>query len=171
VSVPAAEDFDSFYRGTRQRVLSCVYLVTGDLGEAQDAVQEAYMKAWLRWDTIGRYDEPESWVRLVACRHATSRWRSMRSRLRAHGRLGLMPESTAGPATDTVEIVAALKQLPEEQRVALALHYLVGLAVAEVAIQTGAPVGTVKSRLARGRRALAGVLALEALEAPEGNRA
>jgi RNA polymerase sigma-70 factor (ECF subfamily) len=169
--VPDAEDYDSFYRSTRQRVLSCVYLVTGDLGDAQDAVQEAYMKAWLRWSTVGRYDEPESWVRLVACRIATSRWRSMRSRVRAHGRHGPAADLIGGPSTDTLEIVAALKQLPEEQRVALALHYLVGLAVVDVAKETGAPVGTVKSRLARGRRALAEILALDTLETPEGNHA
>jgi RNA polymerase sigma-70 factor (ECF subfamily) len=165
------DDFDSFYSGTRQRVLSCVYLVTGDLGEAQDAVQEAYMRAWLRWDAIRRYDEPESWVRLVACRVATSRWRTMRSRLRAHVRHGAMAEQVSGPGTETVEVVAALRRLPEDQRVALALHYLVGLPVVDVARETGAPVGTVKSRLARGRRALAEVLALAPVDSTEGNHA
>lgn len=169
--MPDAEDFDSFYRSTRQRVLSCVYLVTGDLGDAQDAVQEAYMKAWLRWRSVGRYDEPESWVRLVACRTATSRWRTMRSRMRAHDRHGPAADLVGAPNTDTLEVVAALKQLPEEQRVALALHYLVGLAVADVAKETGAPVGTIKSRLARGRRALAEILVPDSLETPEGKHA
>ena len=154
-------DFDEFYRGTRQRLLTCVYLLTGDIGEAQDAVQEAFMRAWLRWSTIGRYDEPEAWVRLVACRIATSRWRGMRSRSRAYERHGVVPDQ-APPGTDTVELVAALRQLPEEQRMAIALHYLVGLPVADVATQTGAPVGTVKARLFRGRRALAELLAIEA---------
>jgi RNA polymerase sigma-70 factor (ECF subfamily) len=170
VSVPDTEDFDAFYRGSRQRVLSCVYLVTGDLGEAQDAVQEAFVKAWQRWSSICRYDEPEAWVRLVACRIATSRWRSMRSRARAYVRHGV-EEEFAGPDTNTVDVVAALKRLPEDQRTVLALHYLVGLPVAEVALETGAPIGTVKSRLSRGRRALAEVLALDTFETPERNHA
>jgi RNA polymerase sigma-70 factor (sigma-E family) len=158
--VAETADFDEFYRGSRQRLLTCVYLLTGDLGEAQDAVQEAYMRAWLRWSSIGRYHEPEAWVRLVACRIATSRWRGLRSRSRAYERHGVQPDQ-APPGTETVELVAALRQLPEEQRVAIALHYLVGLPVADVAAQTGAPVGTVKARLFRGRRALAELLALD----------
>ena len=52
-----SDDFDAFYRGTRQRVLSYVYVLTGSVAEAQDCVQEAYMRAWLRWGSVGRYDE------------------------------------------------------------------------------------------------------------------
>lgn len=169
--MPDTEDFDEFYRGSRQRVLSCVYLLTGDLGEAQDAVQEAFVRAWQRWNTIRRYDEPESWVRLVACRIATSRWRTMRSRVKAYVRHGVDEEHVLAPGTDTVEVVAALRRLPEDQRTALALHYLVGLPVADVARETGAPVGTVKSRLSRGRRALAEVMAPDRVETAEGHHA
>lgn len=61
-------------------------------------------------------------------------------------------------------MVAALRRLPEEQRTALALYYLLGMPVAEVARQTEAPVGTVKARLSRGRAALAGLLAVSDLE-------
>ena len=68
------------------------------------------------------------------------------------------------PGTETVDVVAALRRLPEEQRIALALYYLLGLPVAEVARETGAPVGTVKARLSRGRVALAGLLAVAELE-------
>jgi RNA polymerase sigma-70 factor (sigma-E family) len=162
--VADAEDFDAFYTGSRQRVLGYVYVLTGDLGEAQDAVQEAFLRAWQRWHTIRTYDEPEAWVRLVACRVATSRWRSMRSRMRAHGRHGVDLDVAAGPGTETLDVVAAMRQLPEEQRIAIALYYLVGLPVAEVARETAAPVGTVKARLFRGRKALAGLLALDPLE-------
>jgi RNA polymerase sigma-70 factor (ECF subfamily) len=153
-------DFDAFYRDTRQRVLGCVYLLTGDMGEAQDSVQEAYMRAWLRWSSVGRYDEPEAWVRLVAGRIATSRWRRARTRMRAYVRHGV-DERVSGPDADAVDLVEALRRLPEDQREALVLHYLVGLPVADIARQTGRPEGTIKSRLARGRQALAGVLALD----------
>ena len=51
-----------------------------------------------------------------------------------------------------------MRRLPEEQRIAIALYHLVGMPVAEVARQTGAPVGTVKARLSRGRAALAPLL-------------
>jgi RNA polymerase sigma-70 factor (ECF subfamily) len=161
-------DFDDFYEASRQRLLGVVFLLTGDLAEAQDAVQEAFIRAWQRWDAVSGYANPESWVRVVACRIATSRWRAMRSRLMAHRRHGPPATWGAEPSLDTVEVVAALRQLPEEQRIALALFYLVGLPVAEVAAETGAPLGTVKARLHRGRAALARLLGPEALESSLG---
>ncbi|SIN33605.1 SigE family RNA polymerase sigma factor [Micromonospora cremea] len=162
--MPDVDGFDEFYRGSRQRLLGFVYVLTGDRGEAQDAVQEAYIRAWQRWSTVSRYDDPEAWVRVVASRIAVSRWRSLRSRARAYLRHGATTEAVPGPGTDTVEVVAALRRLPEEQRTAIALYYLVGMPVAEVARETDAPVGTVKARLSRGRAALAGLLAVSDLE-------
>ncbi|MFF3866878.1 SigE family RNA polymerase sigma factor [Micromonospora sp. NPDC001898] len=161
--MPDVDGFDEFYRGSRQRLLGFVFALTGNLAEAQDAVQEAYIRAWQRWSTVRGYDDPEAWVRVVASRIAVSRWRSLRSRARAYLRHGA-DDTTPGPSTDTVAVVAALRRLPEEQRVALALYYLLGMPVAEVARETAAPVGTVKARLSRGRVALAGLLAVSDLE-------
>ncbi|MFF3856839.1 SigE family RNA polymerase sigma factor [Micromonospora sp. NPDC002575] len=161
--MPEVDGFDEFYRGSRQRLLGFVYALTGNLAEAQDAVQEAYIRAWQRWSTVAGYDDPEAWVRVVASRIAVSRWRSLRSRARAYLRHGV-DDTAPAPSTDTVAVVAALRRLPEEQRTALALYYLLGMPVAEVARQTAAPVGTVKARLSRGRTALAGLLAVSDLE-------
>ncbi|MBO4206498.1 SigE family RNA polymerase sigma factor [Micromonospora echinofusca] len=161
--MPDVDGFDEFYRGSRQRLLGYVYVLTGDLAEAQDAVQEAYVRAWQRWSTIGGYEDPEAWTRLVAARIAVSRWRSLRSRARAYLRHGAV-ETTPAPTGDTVDVVAALRRLPEEQRTAIALYYLLGMPVAEVARETNAPVGTVKARLSRARTALAGLLAVVDLE-------
>ncbi|MBY8871459.1 sigma-70 family RNA polymerase sigma factor [Micromonospora sp. PLK6-60] len=161
--MPDSDGFDEFYRGSRQRLLGFLYVLTGDLAEAQDAAQEAYVRAWQRWSTVQGYDDPEAWLRVVASRIAVSRWRSLRSRARAYLRHGA-PENVPAPSTETVEVVAALRRLPEAQRTALALHYLLGLPVAEVARETAAPVGTVKARLSRGRVALAGLLTVPELE-------
>ncbi|MER7457104.1 SigE family RNA polymerase sigma factor [Micromonospora sp. NPDC126480] len=161
--MPDVDGFDDFYRGSRQRLLGFVYVLTGDLAEAQDAVQEAYVRAWQRWPAVSGYDDPEAWVRVVASRIAVSRWRSLRSRARAYLRHGAV-ESVPGPGIETVEVVEALRRLPEAQRIAIALHYLVGMPVAEVARETDAPVGTVKARLSRGRAALADLLAVADLE-------
>jgi RNA polymerase sigma-70 factor (ECF subfamily) len=150
----APDRFEDFYRGSRQRVLAFVYLVTSDLPEAQDAVQEAFVRAWQRWSRFDPGADPEAWVRLVATRIAISRWRSLRSRARAYMRHGAAGPAAA-PDADTVDLVRALRRLSVEQRTAIALHYFVGLSVAEVAHETGVPVGTVKARLARGRAALA----------------
>ncbi|WP_285223421.1 sigma factor, partial [Frankia nepalensis] len=62
--------FDAFYRQSRQRLYDCLYALTGDPAEAQDAAQEAFARAWQRWPTVGGYDDPEAWVRTVGRRIA-----------------------------------------------------------------------------------------------------
>jgi len=152
-----ADSFDAFYRASRQRLYDCLYALTGNAAEAQDALHEAYARAWQRWATVETYGDPEAWVRTVARRVAVSRWRRTRSALRAYRRAGPPPD-LPGPDPDVMALTDALAQLPLAQRTALVLHHLLGLPVAEVAQEMGVPVGTVKARLSRGRRALAVLL-------------
>ena len=56
-------------------------------------------------------------------------------------------------------LLAALRRLPFDQREVLALHYLADVTLADIAQRVGAPLGTVKARLSRGRGALARLLA------------
>jgi RNA polymerase sigma-70 factor (ECF subfamily) len=149
-----AEEFDSFYAASSRRVLGQVYAMTGDRAEAEDAVAEAYLKAWDRWATVRECDSPEAWVRRVASRHAVSSWRKAVNRVRAHHR-GAADAEIDGLSPDHVALVHALRQIPAEQRRAIVLFHLAELSVAEIAREVGAPVGTVKARLARGRRAMA----------------
>ncbi|WP_080636091.1 SigE family RNA polymerase sigma factor [Salinispora mooreana] len=153
----AEDGFAEFYRSTRHRVVTVLYALGGDLGEAQDAAQEAYVRAWQRWSKISTYDDPEAWVRTVGHRRLVNRWRKIRNGISAYRRHGV-GVATGPPSENTVALVAALRQLPSEQREAVVLHHLVDLSVAEIADQTGAPTGTVKARLARGRKALAVLL-------------
>lgn len=158
-----AEGFDEFYRGTRQRLLAYLYATGGDLAEAQDAAQEAYARAWQHWADVGRYGDPEAWVRTVGWRIMANRWRKLRGQLVAYRRHGVAA-ATPAPNEDTVALVAALRSLPDEQRVAIVLHHLAGVPVVQIAEETGAPVGTVKARLSRGRRALAVLLTTQTTE-------
>ncbi|MBX7269899.1 SigE family RNA polymerase sigma factor [Micromonospora sp. Llam7] len=152
-----AEGFDEFYRGTAGRMLRYGYALTGDLAEAQDIVQEAYVRAWQRWRKVAAYDHTESWVRLVVARLATDRWRRIHTQRLALRRAG-PPGHAAAPSDDTVLLVGALRRLPAAQRQAVALHYLCDLSVAQIAAETGTSPGTVKSWLSRGRAGLAAVL-------------
>lgn len=155
-----ARGFDEFYRGSRGRLLSYLYAAGGDLSEAQDAAQEAYARAWQRWGQVSRLDDPEAWVRTVGWRVLAHRWRKLRGRRAAYRRHGA-PAPAAAPSEDTVALVAALRQLPVEQRQALVLHHLLDLPVAQIATDTGVREGTVKARLSRGRAALARLLRLD----------
>ena len=149
-----AGEFDAFYAGSSRRVLGQMYAMTGNLAEAEDAVAEAYLKAWDRWDTVRDCDSPEAWVRRVASRIAVSSWRKAVNRLKAHHREAV-DQQVDGLSPDHVALVHALRRIPADQRRVIVLHHLVGLSVGEIAHEVGAPTGTVKARLARGRQAMA----------------
>lgn len=166
------DEFDAFYAAAFPRLTGQLYTFTGDLGDAQDVVQEAFVRAWDRRHKLMADEAPEAWVRTVAMRLAVSRWRRAKRWLELVRRTP-PPESTPGPGPDRAALVAALRQLPEAQRKAVVLHHLCDLSVEQVASETGAPVGTVKVRLSRGRAALAKQLAVEEAEEPawrEGGR-
>lgn len=76
--------YTEFYEGTWHRVLTYLYAVSGDRSTAQDLAQEAYARAWQRWDTVGEYADPEAWVRTVGYRLCLNRWRKARNRLKAY---------------------------------------------------------------------------------------
>jgi RNA polymerase sigma-70 factor (ECF subfamily) len=158
--VSGSESFDAFYRDTRQRLFDCLVGLTGDRAQAQDVVHEAYARAWQRWQTVGDYADPEAWVRKVARRLAVSQWRRARSALRAYRRIGPQPP-VRGPDVELMALTGALRKLPKKQREAIVLHHLMELPVAQIAREIGVPEGTVKARLARGRRALAELLAVK----------
>jgi RNA polymerase sigma-70 factor, ECF subfamily len=155
---PMADDgFAAFYAGSYRRLLGQLFAVTGDLAEAENVLQEAYARAFARWSRVGDYDLPEAWVRRVAINLAAMAERSLRRRARALLRLGpppLVPELSP----DLVDLRDALAALPLGQRQVIVLHHLVGLPVEEVARELRLAPGTVKSRLARGRAAMAGAL-------------
>lgn len=149
-----AADFDGFYRDTSRRLLRYAFGLTGDPVEAQDLVQEAYARGWQRWRRLRGYDDPEAWLRLVVNRLASDRWRRLGVR-RARAAAAAPPSPAPPPSEDTVLLVRAMRTLPVAHRRALALHYLLDRSVAQIAAETGASTGTVKSWLARGRTGLA----------------
>jgi RNA polymerase sigma-70 factor (ECF subfamily) len=150
----ADDEFDAWYLGCRDRLVMQVAAMCGDRVEAMDFVQEAFVRAWARWPRVGRYDDPEGWVRRVAVNLAIGRWRRAKNVvLQDHVATRLDPSSGEQGAT-----MAALATLPLNHRRAIVLHHLVGLPVDDVATQLGAPVGTVKSWLSRGRTQLAAAL-------------
>lgn len=147
-------DFDAFYANSVCRLTGQLYAMTGSRAEAEDVVQEAFARAWQRWERVSAYTDPEAWVRTVAHRIAVSAWRKTVNRFTAQRRYGAA-DDVPGASPDHVALIAALRRIPAEQRRAIVLHHLVGLPVEEVARETHSRPGTVKARLARGRRALA----------------
>lgn len=155
---PASEDtgppqFDTFYAAHFQRLALQLYAYTGDLGQAQDFVQEAFCRAFPKWNRISQYDDPAAWLRKVAWNLATSRFRRLRVQ-QAHARR-YREEHVEGPGPDRVALAKALKALPENHRRSVILFHLADLSIGEIAEQEGVAEGTVKAWLHRGRAALA----------------
>lgn len=152
-----AERFDAFYRDTSRRLARYAYGLTGDAADAQDLVAEAYARAWQRWRRVSGYDNAEAWLRLVVTRLAADRWRHLRVR-RLRAAAAAPPPPVPPPSDDTVLLVTAMRSLSPIHRRALVLHYLLDRSVADIAVETGAALGTVKSWLSRGRAELAAAL-------------
>jgi RNA polymerase sigma-70 factor, ECF subfamily len=148
------EEFDAFYAASYPRLVGQLYAMTGDWAEAQDVVQEAFIRAWDRRARFDLHAAPESWIRTVSWRLAVSRLRRLRrgaELLRSHH----VEHSVAPPGVDHPVLVQALRGLTERQRRAVVLHHMCDLSVEAVAAETGSSVNAVKACLARGRAALA----------------
>ncbi|WP_344240741.1 RNA polymerase sigma factor [Kribbella hippodromi] len=143
------------YEGCYRRLVGQLFAICGNLGEAEDAVQEAFVRAVEKPRRFAQLENPEGWLRTVALNAVRQRYRRA---LRFHGlmsRAGLAETTTAGLSADRVALVEALRHLPYEQREAIVLHHIVDLPVREIAVQLRVAEGTVKARLSRGRSRLA----------------
>lgn len=129
----------------------------GTTEAARDVVQDTWESA-LRG--LKRLDDParfRAWLYAIAARKCAD---AMRGKYRAQdiaAQTQAMASEAAdaeAPRNDRIDLVAALKRLPAEQRVAVSLYFGEEMSVAEIAAVTGAPAGTVKSRLFAARKAL-----------------
>lgn len=154
--------FHRFYREHIGRVTALAIALTADRAAGEDVAQEAFTRAFRDWASVGTYDDPGAWVRRVAINLSHSRWRKLRNESRALRRVGGSRDATITelqPAAS--ELWRAVRQLPRRQAIAIALHYVDDLSVADIAALTGVSPGTTKSDLHRGRRRLTQLLERE----------
>jgi RNA polymerase sigma-70 factor (ECF subfamily) len=147
---PAVADFDAVYAAHFDALTLQMYAYTGDLGQAQDVVQEAFCRAFQRWSKLVGYDDPVAWVRRVAWNLATNRWRQ----LRRHNAFLLRQreQHVAPPSPNHVALTRALATLPANHRKAVVMHYVADMSIVDIAEQVGVAEGTVKSWLPRPDR-------------------
>ncbi|MGQ0678797.1 MAG: RNA polymerase sigma factor [Actinomycetota bacterium] len=143
--------------------------------EAEDLVQETYLRALKAWREHRRPVKVEPWLATICLNIARSDYR--RTTRRPEEVLAAEPGVLA-PSGDSTEDLALgrlrrqavqqlIWQLSEEQRIALTLVDLCGLTAAEAARVTGSPRGTVLSRVHRGRKAFAALAALHKVDSYE----
>ena len=148
--------FEAWYRREHPRVVAALTWVAGDPHVAADATDEAFARAYANWRRVERMSSPGGWVYRVALNVVRRRMRRMAFERRTIG-----PPAEVAQIVDN-EIWTVVRQLPERQRVAVVLRYLLDLPEQEVAMAMGISRGTVASALAAARRRLAAWLTDEA---------
>jgi RNA polymerase sigma-70 factor (ECF subfamily) len=148
--------FSDFFRREFDLVVRTVYLVLHDQPSAEDVAQDAFGQLYVNWEKVSGYDQPGAWVRRVAIRMAVRTAR--RDETRRSLSRGQSPH--LGPSWEDVDLdlAAALRALPAQQRAAVALHYYEDRPAEEVGNLLGCSASTVRSHLARARTRLAEIL-------------
>jgi RNA polymerase sigma-70 factor (ECF subfamily) len=144
--------------------VNAVALASGSYPAAEDAVQEALVRAWMRSERGEQLESLPAWVAAVALNQTRSGWRRTMAERRARRRLDRPVEVEPPPGETHVEVARALAELPRRQREVAVLRYLLDMTTAEVAAALGIGEGTVKSSLSRARAHLAEALGVHEVE-------
>lgn len=154
--ITVVDDLDALFRMHYGRLVRALTAACGDREQAADAVQEAFVKAHLRWRRLQRYDDPVGWIRRVAINRLRDDHRRDGRKRSAVERLAAAPATPApaGAAVDSADPLRLLRDLPRQQRLCLALYYVDELSVTETAAALGISAGAVKFHLHQGRERL-----------------
>jgi RNA polymerase sigma-70 factor (ECF subfamily) len=171
------EAYEELVRMHQDVAARTAYVITGQTADAQDAVQEALVKAYR---ALGRFREGSPfrpWLLRIVANEAISRRRSARrqANLAVRAAEGRPPDdavpSPEGAALAQEQhrlVVAAMSELRPEERLVIAYRYWFDLSEAEMAEALGCPRGTVKSRLSRAMARLREVMRSAGPETDEG---
>jgi RNA polymerase sigma factor (sigma-70 family) len=150
LAAASTRQFDQFFESEYPRLLRV--LSSADLSAA-DALQEAFAKAALQWTRISHYEDPAGWVRHVAVRHLLDERRSTRRKWAAIERLEARQTDDVDRDA-SMDLAAAIGELPPQQRIALSLFYLGGLTSIETGEAMGISAGAVRFHLHEARARL-----------------
>jgi len=140
------DDFDEFFTEHYPRVVGSLELAGGAAEDAEDAAQEAFVIAMLRWRSVSGMDRPATWVYVVAVRALRRRLGRDRSTADRSTDEREVSDGTEDVVTAAV-ISKALDTLPPRQRLAVVLRFHGDLTVPEIARAMRCSQGTVKSTL------------------------
>jgi RNA polymerase sigma-70 factor (ECF subfamily) len=150
----APEEFTWLFRHEYVGVVWSANLVLHDHARAEEVAQDAFVRLLENWRKVSRYDRPGAWVRRVAFRLAV---RIAKRQSRLVDLDEAWPIAAEARPLD-LDLIAAIRQLPPQQRAAVALHYVEDLPVNEIAGALGCSVSTASVHLHRARTRLAELL-------------
>lgn len=162
--VQSTSDLEALLIEGYGRAYRTAYLIMRNPADAEEAVQEAFLRVWRFRDALPTGDGIQPWLYRVLVNTCYSQLRKEVPRrersagadpLDAMASAGPSPEATAAAASTGDIVIDALADLPEQLRVPAVLRYWTGLSEKEIAVAIRRRPGTVKSRLHEARRRLA----------------
>lgn len=149
-------EFAEFFAATWSRLFRTTYALTGDVGQAEDALQSAFVKAYAAWNRVRSADHPEAYVRRMAVNEVLGVRRRAWWKLE---RSGPPPETGAHRSVeddlaDRAQVWEGLMSLAPRQRAVLVLRYYEDLSEQQIAETLGCSRGTVKSQASDALSAL-----------------
>ena len=135
----ATDDFEDLWTAHYWSVTRTAYLITGDVEEAKDCAQEAFVRALQRWSKVRLLDRPESWVHKVATNLAISSTRRRRFRR------GSSPDAVTMLEPVDEDLRRAMSSLTADQRAVIALRFYLDWSIDDVATALGKAPGTVRA--------------------------
>jgi RNA polymerase sigma-70 factor, ECF subfamily len=148
-----APSFEELFLDQHDRLYRALYFITGNAADAEELMQEAFLKLWERWDTIDEIDDTTGYLFRVALNGF--RMRIRRARVAARR---VIPISETHDPYDDVEIREDVRQmllgLPQRQRAALVLLEIFGYRSKQAAEILGIRPSTVRVLASQGRAAL-----------------
>src|ERR1700687_3293909 len=155
-SRPANKDaFDSLYRATSPRIFAPLIMILKDRPAAEDATQEAFLRAFRAWKGWNQDAPAEAWMHRIALNVAFTKRR--REQFQEVAKLILhfgRPDDPYPTASADPDLRQELRALPPKQAAAIVLRYLHGYSNREIALSPGVPERTVASRLAAAKARL-----------------
>lgn len=149
------EDLVALCLAEHPRLVRSLDLICGDRERAEELAQEALVRLWQRWPKVCRLDRPGAWLHHVAVNLAISELRRRRVEGRAVARLSLNAEEPVPDADlDQGAVRRALARLPDRQRTAIVLRYMLDLSVADVAAALELNLGATRALTFRAIEAL-----------------
>jgi RNA polymerase sigma-70 factor (ECF subfamily) len=149
--VPEAyASFETFFEQTHQRLFGGLCLVTGNRHEAEELMQDAYLKVWERWDRVGAMDDPSGFLFRTAMNAFRSRYR--RASLAIRRRTALVPSvDDLAAVEDRDEVVRILRPLSPAERASIVLTTMFGYSSEEAGRLLGVKAATVRAHATRAR--------------------
>lgn len=160
VPFSAARSFEAFYEAESQLLFRRLWLVTGNSGEAEELMQDAFLKIWERWDTVGQMDAPAGYLYVTAMNLFRKRYR--RAMLAVRRTVGLAPSTDDFSVAEDRHVVRhVLAALPPRQRAALVLTEMLGFTSKEAGEALGVTDATIRSLTRHGRDAFRTVMEVD----------